>query len=249
MRTYKIKCFKKTTLYRILGALVVVAFCAIVLIISKHNDYPENSPTPTQSPTPAPFACVILDAGHGGFDRGASGIETGIGEGELNLIVTKLVKAELEANNIEVILTRSDENALAGTKKEDMAIRKSIIQNENCDAVVSIHMNKFKDRSIKGPMVFYMKGCEDTGGILANYVIKALCEAIDHPLRRSNPGDYLIVRESYAPAVIIECGFLSNPEDERNLSDPEYQKKLAKGIARGIMDYLLDVKMQELRQD
>ena len=94
-----------------------------------------------------------------------------------------------------------------------------------------------------------MKGCEDTGGILANYVIKALCEAIDHPLRRSNPGDYLIVRESYAPAVIIECGFLSNPEDERNLSDPEYQKKLAKGIARGIMDYLLDVKMQELRQD
>ena len=62
-----------------------------------------------------------------------------------------------------------------------MAIRKSIIQNENCDAVVSIHMNKFKDRSIKGPMVFYMKGCEDTGGILANYVIKALCELLTTP--------------------------------------------------------------------
>lgn len=243
MRTCKVKCIKKTTLYRILGAFVIVLFCVLVLLISKHNDYPEPIPRNEPEPEPqAPLACVILDAGHGGFDRGAIGIDTGIGEDEINLAVTLLVKAELEANNVEVIMTRSNGDALAKTKKQDMAIRKTLIQNDTCDAVISIHMNKFRDRSISGPMVFYMEGCEERGGALANFVIRTLCEEIGHPVRRSNPGDYLIVRESYAPAIIVECGFLSNPQDEIKLSDPSYQAKLAKGIATGILQYLYSIK-------
>ena len=197
-------------------------------------------------PTPNPVAVaqepedseylVVIDAGHGGKDGGAVG-KNGTVEAQINLSVAFYLKEALEAAGIDVLLTRTDENALAGTKKTDMAARKQIVETPGVDVVVSVHMNSFKDRSVRGPMAFHMKDSE-RGKQLAQYVVASLCEAVAHPLRNANPGDFFMVRESPVPAVLVECGFLSNAEDEALLNDPEHQQKLAGAICQGVLNYL-----------
>lgn len=182
---------------------------------------------------------VVLDAGHGGIDGGAVGSKTGVVEAGLNLAMVKLVQAGLEEKGVRVVLTRTDEAALARGKKADMAARKKIMNEPGVDIVVSIHMNKFTDPSAKGPMAFYMKGSEE-GRRLAELVIAAVCEAVERPARKANPADYFMIRESPSPSVLVECGFLSNPTDEELLQDAQYQRKLAAGVVQGVMGYLED---------
>ena len=128
-------------------------------------------------PTPERWL-VILDAGHGGFDAGASGTDTGVKESELNLQVALLVQSFLEDAGVRVLMTRTDESALGGTKKEDMARRGQLLQTEGADAAVSIHMNKFSDRRIRGPMAYYQAGAE-AGQALARCVIDSLTMTLD----------------------------------------------------------------------
>ena len=193
-------------------------------------------PSPADAPIPENAFAIMIDAGHGGFDGGAVGVGTGAIEAELNLSVAKLLAEELEGLGFYVVLTRSDGEALGVTKAEDMQRRRELFGLENIDLVVSIHMNKFRDRSISGPMVFYMKGSKE-GKALADMVIASVCEAVGRPLRSANPEDLFVLRTPYAPSVLVECGFLSNPEDEALLLTEEYQKKLAHGIAEGIAGY------------
>jgi len=182
---------------------------------------------------------VVVDPGHGGEDGGAVSAD-GIQEAGLNLDVAKLVKAELEGLGFEVILTREDENALASTKKADMAARRSIMNQAGVDCVVSVHMNKFTDCAVHGPMAFYMEGSAE-GEKLAKAVIDSITGAIGAPTRLANPGDYYVIRESEPVAVLVECGFLSNSNDVKLLTDPIHQKTLAKAIAVGVHSYFSGV--------
>lgn len=86
-------------------------------------------------------------------------------------------------------------------------------------------------------MAFYMKGSAE-GRCLAELVIAAVCKAVDSPVRKANPADYFMIRESPSPSVLVECGFLSNASDETLLQDPQYQRRLAGGVVQGVMDYL-----------
>lgn len=178
---------------------------------------------------------IVVDAGHGGADGGAASAD-GVQEAGLNLSVAKLLKAELEALGMEVIMTREDENALSATKKADMAARGSIMNRPEVDGVVSVHMNKFTDCAVHGPMAFYMEGSGE-GEKLAKAVIDSVTAAIGAPARLANPGDYYVIRESQPVAVLVECGFLSNSEDVKLLTDPAHQKTLAKAIAAGVQSY------------
>ena len=180
---------------------------------------------------------VVLDAGHGGFDGGAVGTDTGVQEAGINLAVTRLVAEGLEQAGLTVLLTRDSEEALGSDKQADMRQRKKILSAPEVDLVVSIHMNKFSDRSVSGPMVFYMKGSLP-GQAFAECMVAAVCQAIGRPNRIANPGDYFVIRECSAPAVIVECGFLSNAADEALLQDSSHQKKLADGIVQGVVNYL-----------
>lgn len=179
---------------------------------------------------------VVVDAGHGGFDGGALGTDTGAVEAEINLAVAKLLADELTGMGFYVIMTRSTDDALGSTKDEDMRIRKEIFNLDCVDLVVSVHMNKFGDRSVSGPMVFYMNGSAE-GKRLAENVVYSLCEAVERPQRFANPEDLFVLRVPRAPSVLVECGFLSNPEDEKKLLTEDYRQKLAKGIAEGIANY------------
>lgn len=182
---------------------------------------------------------VVLDAGHGGPDGGAVGAKTGVKEAGLNLAVTFLVRDALVERGVNVVLTRGSGEALGDTKRKDMAQRKRIMNDAEADAVVSMHMNKFKDTSISGPMAFFMKGFEGKEAQkLATSVIESVCAALGRAKRPANPADYFVIRECTSPGVLVECGFLSNSEDEALLADSEHQKKLALGIAEGVMNYL-----------
>lgn len=193
---------------------------------------------PEREPLPTPERwLVLLDAGHGGFDGGAQGTDTGVRESELNLAVAKLVQEALEDAGVRVLMTRTGEEALGDTKREDMARRGALMQTEGADAAVSIHMNMFPDRRVRGPMAYYQAGA-DRGEALARCVIDSLTGALELKPRLPNPGNNFVTRVPVCPAVLVECGFLSHPEEERLLQDPAYQRTIAEAIARGVLAFL-----------
>lgn len=189
----------------------------------------------TASASPAPAFTVVVDAGHGGFDGGAVG-NGGTVESELNLLVAKELENLLLSRGIGVYMTRTDEGAIGETKNEDMQERKRILCTDGVDIAVSIHMNKFRDSTVSGPMVFYMKGSTE-GKQLADCVMGALCERTCRTPRQSNPEDLFVLRVPKAPSVLVECGFLSNPDDEALLQTEEYRSTIALGICEGILNY------------
>lgn len=215
-------------------AVILGAGMLVSALMNAGSALPVSSEmTPGEDP---PRLVVVIDAGHGGGDGGAVGVGTGVIEAQLNLKYALALKAELEARGMSVVLTREDEKALGPGKKSDMATRKQIMNGAEADIVVSIHMNKFRDRKANGPMAFYEKDNEQ-GKSLATCVIKAVCARLERNPRIASAADFFIVRESEPPAVLVECGFLSNAAEEKLLQTDEHMQKLVCGIADGIEDY------------
>ena len=217
-------------------AALILCGGMVLLFVQKERAAANAAGEPTAepiAPTPAPRFTVVIDPGHGLPDGGA----TGIAEEGINLNYAMALRDELSALNIAAVLTREDENALNADKKKDMAARRDIINSAGAAAVISIHMNKFGDRSVSGPMAFYMKGSAE-GERLAKCVLDGVCGAIGRPLRHVNPGDYYIIKNSEPPSVILECGFLSNANDEALLQNEEHMRAMMKGAAEGILKYV-----------
>ena len=142
-------------------AALILCGGMVLLFVQKERAAANAEGEPTAepiAPTPAPRFTVVIDPGHGLPDGGATGMDTGIAEEGINLNYAMALRDELSALNIAAVLTREDENALNADKKKDMAARRDIINSADAAAVISIHMNKFSDRSVSGPMAFYMKG-------------------------------------------------------------------------------------------
>ncbi len=183
-------------------------------------------------------AVVVVDAGHGGFDCGAIGA-SGSREDTINLQVALCLRTALEDAGATVIMTRVDANALAQTKEDDMARRRQIIEDSGSDVVVSIHMNALEnDSTTSGYQVYHLPG--STRG-------EALARAVDEGLMAQPEGiksqglrtdNLYILKSGTQPCVLVECGFLSNPEEESDLQDPDYQHALADGICQGVAAYL-----------
>ena len=231
---------------RLVSALaVIVVLCSYFIGCEA---FPPNArpsdPAQPSGPTPSPVQSngktIVIDAGHGAPDGGATGKSTGVIESTLNLKVAYLLKAELEMLGYNVVMTRTDDNALAEKKRADMAERLRIMNGSSTDMVVSVHMNEFTDSAVNGPMVFYHKNSPEAQK-LAKFVIDGLCDSVGRPRRHANSGNYYVIRESTPVAIIAECGFLSNPEEEVRLQDAAYQNLLAKGIAAGIQAYFMSL--------
>lgn len=185
-----------------------------------------------------PKGTVVIDAGHGGFDAGATGRTTGVCEDEINLCVAKKLQALFEKNGYVVVMTREDEDAVGDTKDEDMARRAEIITSANADIVISIHMNKFPDTSVSGPQVFFYKDSAE-GEKLAKLIQQELISALDPPKERvEHPEDYFLLHCAKCPSVIVECGFISNAREEALLQDEAYQEECARAIYLGADAYL-----------
>ena len=188
---------------------------------------------------------IVVDAGHGGADGGVSGKTTGVKESDLNLAIAYRVSDVLTDMGFEITMTRKTEAGLYGTatkgfKKRDMQRRKEIIESVDPMLVLSIHQNRYPARSVRGGQVFYARESE-RGKALALSVQAELNELYGKEKvkeRKATVGDYFILNCADCPSVIVECGFLSNPLDEKLLTTEIWQKKLAESIATGVVNYL-----------
>ena len=188
-------------------------------------------------------AQVILDAGHGGSDPGKIGLNNLL-EKDINLAITEKVKKCLEKEKITAELTRKEDKGLGTTgdgskKTEDMQARVKMINETKPVLTVSIHQNSYEDPEIHGAQVFYYEGSKE-GKMLAELLQKSLIDNVDpqnHRVAKANSG-YYILKNTSAPTVIVECGFLSNPEEESLLISAAYQEKLVEALQKGICAYL-----------
>lgn len=186
---------------------------------------------------------IVLDAGHGGMDGGVVGTRTGVKESDLNLKLSKIVGEYLVAAGFNVVYTRTNSHGLYtdiltnAKKRDDMHKRGSIINRADPAAVVSIHMNFYTSPARRGAQVFF-NGKNEKSREFGQIMQELLNGDINRP---ANGRDYAalsaekyILECSPAPVIIVECGFLSNPIDEANLIDPDYQIRIGYTIFQGI---------------
>ncbi len=182
---------------------------------------------------------VVIDAGHGGNDPGKVSRD-GVKEKDINLQIAYCLKAQLQARGVTVIMTREEDGCLAtkgatNKKVSDMHNRVSLINESDADYLISIHQNSYTDASVSGPQVFY-HGASEQSKELAGNVQANLIEELSPPKIREfkSENSYYILKNSTCPGVIVECGFLSCPEECAKLQTAEYQQAIARAIARAV---------------
>lgn len=190
--------------------------------------------------------CVVIDAGHGGDDPGKVGINGAL-EKDVNLQIALLVKKYLEANDIQVVMTRETEAGLydadASNKKvQDMKRRIALIDETAPAVTVSIHQNSYPEEYVHGAQVFYYNGSKE-GQQLAEMIQAQLVEKADPENKRQVKANdsYYLLKKTGIPIVIVECGFLSNSDEAEKLCTEEYQERVAWAVHLGILQYLSGV--------
>lgn len=192
--------------------------------------------------SPSDRFTVVIDAGHGGIDGGVSGITTGVKESELNLDIARKLKAKFDKSGAKTVMTRKTEAGLYGIyskgfKRRDMQKRKQITLNAKADVFVSIHLNYYSSPLRRGAQVFYKIDGEKS---------KSLADIVQAELNGGKEyerdytalaGDYYVLNEADCAAILCECGFLSNAEDEKLLLTDEYRAEIAEKIFNGIEKY------------
>ena len=225
--------------------IMVLSVFALVFGIAIMSDKKQTVPTVS---LPVSGKTIVIDAGHGKPDEGAQS-NNGTTEAETNLKIALKLQNLLEQSGSSVILTRSDENAiydldtktLKQKKISDIHNRVKIGNESSADIFVSIHLNKIPQQQYDGWQTFYNAQSED-GQRLAVSIQNNLNEAIQRENNRvaKSIDNIYIVKHVEIPMTIVECGFLSNSEEEKLLLDDEYQNKLAWGIYNGIIDYFYE---------
>ena len=203
--------------------------------------YSGNSEVQPVTTRPAPITKVIIDAGHGGFDGGAVAND-GTVEKDLNLKIALKLDAVLRMFGYKTVLTRNtdasleDENVSGSKKTSDMKKRLSITEQYPKAYFISIHLNKYQTSQPKGTQVFY--GLASGSQNLAESIQSAVKNSIQPQNKRvikKTTNDIFLLCKSKIPSVIVECGFLSNPQELEQLKNEQYQLSLAFAIAEGII--------------
>jgi len=187
---------------------------------------------------------VAADPGHGGYAGGAGPRDSGKWEKELTLQIAREIEDALAGRGAQVVLTRTEDICLAqegsgkARKRADLQKRLDVAESANADVFLSIHLNEYRDRAESGPQVFYQRGA-DSGRLLAGVMQEALVRTLKpSKVRSANAGDYYVLRNTALPAVLVECGFLSNAEEEKKLLDRAYQQRIGQAVADGLEEWL-----------
>lgn len=234
----------KKKIVKILSVVMIFIFAYIITGYNVNNTKNQLKTIETVA-LPVNNKVIVIDAGHGVPDEGAQS-SNGTTEAESNLKIALKVQNLLEQSGATVILTRSDENAiydldsktLKQKKISDIHNRVKIGNESSADIFVSIHLNKIPQQQYWGWQTFYKQESPE-GQKLATSIQNSLNESIQKENKRvpMKIENVYIIKHVEIPTTIVECGFLSNPEEEQLLLNNEYQDKLAWGIYTGIMDY------------
>ncbi len=226
--------------------LLIGIFCFSTILCANISNVEKTVLT---SATPVTEKVVVIDAGHGKPDEGAES-SNGTTEEKTNLEILLKLQKLLEESGATVLLTRSDENAiydldkktLKDKKVSDIKNRVKIGNESHADIFVSIHLNKGDSSNYSGWQTFYKKNDEE-GKRLATLIQDELKETIDSSNNRvaHEIDNVYLVKNVEIPITIVECGFLSNPQEEGKLLTDDYQNQLAWGIYSGILKYFNNV--------
>ncbi len=185
---------------------------------------------------------IVIDAGHGGVDAGVRGINTSTKESDINFSISLYLRGYFTDAGFKVVMTRKTQGGLyglatTGFKMRDMKKRKQIIEESDADMVISVHQNFCPIPSRRGGQVFY-DGASNVGKLLAESIQNSL-NGMEQAVKKSTAltGDYYMLKCTENPSVIVECGFLSNAQDEALLIAKDYQKSIAYAIFRGAVAY------------
>lgn len=223
--------------YLILSKRVITLFLVFIFTLSCFVFLPVIF-----AQSPKGIFTIVIDAGHGGIDGGCEGTLEGSNERELNLLYANTLKKYFEEYGIDVVMTRTTTDGLysafsTNRKKDDMEKRRQIIEKANADVIISIHMNSFPLKSCRGAHVFYNPENEVSKN-LADALQKSLYTSLSYAKKEAGVGDYYMLNCTDVPAVIVECGFLSNIEEEKLLLSSDYREKLCYAILCGVIKYL-----------
>ena len=186
---------------------------------------------------------VAVDAGHGGEDPGKVGVNDVL-EKDVNLQIARKLKAYLESQGVRAELLREED---AGLNDADASNKKVQDLQRRCDRIhelqpactVSIHQNSYPEASVKGAQVFYYTHSAE-GEALAKDIQEQLIGQVDPENHRQAKGNttYYLLKKTDVPLAIVECGFLSNPQEAELLTQEDYQTRVAKAVGDGILEYL-----------
>ncbi len=188
---------------------------------------------------------IVIDPGHGGIDGGGKS-ESGILEKDINLSIALKTKEALENKGYKVIMTRTEDVGLYSEgkkvrekKREDLLNRVKIKKESNCDVFISIHQNMFPQKNCKGAQVWSAdnEASKKLGQIIQNK-FKLEVDVTNKREPKVAKKEYLILKDNYKGAsLILECGFLSNPEEGKLLAKDDYQAKIANAILKSLDEY------------
>lgn len=231
----------KKSIIAIITAFLIILSAMLYLTFMANFSADEASSMPITQKT------VIVDAGHGGDDGGAIGID-GTVEKDINLDIALKLEKILKFYGFNVIMTRTQDvmtcddglDSLRKRKISDIHNRFELMR-KNPDAIfISVHQNKFEDSSQHGTQVFYSGNDErskELAEAIQTSVTLTLQRKNDRVVKKSGSGIYLLYHAKI-PAVLVECGFISNSDEVKKLKDESYRMKLAILIADGLLKYL-----------
>ncbi len=221
------------------AALICIFLFGALLYISV-DEPPESTAVSAE-----PENIVVIDAGHGGEDGGASA--NGVLEKNINLPIALKLRDMLKSAGYQVVMTRDTDisiyDSTASTVREkkvsDMKNREKIINSSDKNILLSIHQNKFEQSKYSGTQIFYSKN-DPESAVLAESIRRSVTGMLQPENKRELKADnnsIYILKTAKVPAVIVECGFLSNPDEAAKLSSDKYQNEMAFAIFCGFLEY------------
>ncbi len=244
MRIYvlSLKNFLKSA--RIVSLIMLIVFCAVLMFdtVKKADTLFEMASAEPNQAKPV----IIIDAGHGGEDSGAVGVN-GISEKDLNLSVAILIGEEFKSKGYNVVYTRTEDKLVIKPEEDIRGLRKISDLKNRCalsqayeNAIfVSIHMNSFGSAKYSGLQVYYTDD-NDESYRLASSVQANVKETLQNQNNRvvKNGKSIYVLENCKNTGILIECGFITNEDECKKLSEKEYQKQLSFSIVCGIINYI-----------
>ena len=220
---------RRKLLFWVLFCASLVLFCAQTIqafgIVAFHAEFFEKKPT------------IVVDAGHGGEDGGAVGVN-GLVEKDVNLAIALALAEDLKAANFPVVLVREGDYSVGDQSLGTIAERKRSDTGES--VLISIHQNNFEQSQYSGAQMFYSPNNPESAA-LAECIRQSVVDSLQPQNTRQNKEageDIYLLSHVQVPAVLVECGFLSNPEEAALLGQESYQRDMAAAIYNGLISFL-----------
>lgn len=227
------------------AAILVLVLCCLAFLLLSYISCGKISKIASILANNSPCT-IVIDAGHGGEDGGATG-KSKIMEKDINLAIAKDLQQLLQVSGYNVVMTRTDDVSISDNnldtirerKSSDMHNRLKILESQGDCVFVSIHQNFFTQSRYSGAQIFYSKNNEKSKALAENVrcEITGLIQQDNQRKIKPATSSIFLLWHSKVPSVLVECGFLSNEEEADKLNDTDYQQKMAFAIYCGLLDY------------